>query len=269
MLDSEYQAPFAGIISKVSVVPGRLLNKNEQLGVLIDTNALEVGFQVSNLEFARMVDDNGTIMPLSIKVIKDVQGNSLTLSGIVQRVGAEAVTGTAGRQIFASLKGDRTKMIRAGDFLMVEIEESPLKNVALIPSAAVDTNGKLLLLSESNRLEEIKVDVLRRQADKVIVSGVPFGREYVIDRPPYLDSGLRVKPIRPEDLLKISSQRKIKSKEDEMIELSPEERSALIEFVQKNDRMPKEVKEKIVKQLEETRVSLSLINRFKSRMEGN
>ena len=168
LLDSEYRAPFSGVISKVSVVPGRLLNKNEQLGVLIDTEALEVGFQVSNLEFSRMVDDNGTIIPLIIKVIKDVQENSLTLPGIVQRVGAEVIAGTAGRQVFASLKGNRAGMIRAGDFLMVEIEESPLKNVAIIPSVAVDTNSRLLLLGENDRLEEIKVEVLRRQSDKVI-----------------------------------------------------------------------------------------------------
>jgi len=269
LLDSEYRAPFAGVISKVSVAPGRLLNKNEQLGVLIDTEALEVGFQVSNLEFSRMVDDNGTIIPLNIKVIKDVQENSLTLSGTVQRVGAEVVAGTAGRQVFASLKGDRNGMIRAGDFLMVEIEESPLNNIAIIPSAAVDSNSKLLLLGENDRLEEIKVEVLRRQSDKVIVKAVPFGREYVIDRPPYLDAGLKVKPVRPGDLQKTSSQNERKSKKDEMIELNQEERSALINFVQKNDRMPKEVKETIVKKLEETKVPLSLVNRFRSRLEGN
>ena len=269
LLDSEYRAPFAGVISKVSVVPGRLLNKNEQLGVLIDTEALEVGFQVSNLEFSRMVDDNGKIIPLTIKVIKDVQENSLAVSGIIQRVGAEVIAGTAGRQVFASLKGDRSGMIRAGDFLMVEIEESSLKNVAIVPSVAVDTNSKILLLGDNNRLEEIKVEVLRRQSDKVIISEVPFGREYVIDRPPYLDAGLRVKPIRSGDLKITSSQSGNKTKKDEMVELSQEERSALINFVQKNDRMPKDVKENIVKQLEAPKVSLTIVNRFKSRMEGN
>ena len=68
---------------------------------------------------------------------------------------------------------------------------------------------------------------------------------------------------------KTSSQKVRKSKKDEMIELNQEERSALINFVQKNDRMPKEVKKTIVKKLEETKVPLSLVNRFRSRMEGN
>ena len=269
LLDSEYRAPFSGIISKVSVAPGRLLNKNEQLAVLIDTEALEVGFQVSNLEFSRMVDDNGKIIPLTIKVVKDVKENSLTLSGTVQRVGAEVVSGTAGRQVFASLKGDRSGMIRAGDFLLVEIEEGKLDNIAIIPSSAVDTNSKILLLGANDRLEEIEVDVLRRQSDKVIVSAVPFGREYVIDRPPYLDAGLRVKPSRPGDLQGEPSQVGSKIKKDEMVELSQKERSELINFVQKNGRIPKEVKETILKKLEKTKVPLSLVNRFKSRMEGN
>ena len=267
LFDSEYRAPFSGIISKVSVAPGRLLNKNEQLGVLIDTEALEVAFQVSNLEFSRMVDDNGKMIPLTIKVVKDAQKNSVTLSGTVQRAGAEVVSGTAGRQVFASLKGDRSGMIRAGDFLLVEIEESKLDNIAIIPSSAVDTNGKILLLGENDRLEEIEVEVLRRQSDKVIVSAVPFGREYVIDRPPYLDAGLRVKPSRPGDLQRVPSQSDSKIKKDEMVELSQKERSELINFVQKNDRMPKEVKETILKKLEKTKVPLSLVNRFKSRME--
>ncbi len=269
LLDSEYQAPFPGIISKVSVVPGRLLNKNEQLGVLIDTQALEVGFQVSNLEFSRMVDENGKIIPLTIKAFKNVQENSLVLSGTVQRVGAEVVPGTAGRQVFASLIGDQSGMFRAGDFLMVEIEERPLKNVAVIPSEAVDTNLNLLLLGENNRLEKIKVNVLRRQSDKVVVSGIPFGREYVIERPPYLDAGLKVKPIRPDELQRTSSQGAIKSNKDETVDLTEEERSALIEFVQKNDRMPEEVKNTIIKQLEETKVPLSMVTRLKGRMEAN
>ena len=54
-----------------------------------------------------------------------------------------------------------------------------------------------------------------------------------------------------------------------MVELTQKERAAIINFVKSNDRMPKEVKDTIVKKLEETKVPLSLVNRFKSRMEGN
>ena len=43
----------------------------------------------------------------------------------------------------------------------------------------------------------------------------------------------------------------------------------VITFVEKNNRMPKDVKETIIKQLEEPKVSLKMVNRFKSRMEGN
>ena len=152
---------------------------------------------------------------------------------------------------------------------MVEIEEDKLDNIAIIPSSAIDTNSKILLLGANDRLEEIEVDVLRRQSDKVIVSAVPFGREYVIDRPPYLDAGLRVKPSRPGDLQGEPSQVGSKIKKDEMVELSQKERSELINFVQKNGRIPKEVKETILKKLEKTKVPLSLVNRFKGRMEGN
>ena len=40
--------------------------------------------------------------------------------------------------------------------------------------------------------------ILRRQGDRLIVAGAPFGREYVTERQPQLGPGVLVRPIRPE-----------------------------------------------------------------------
>jgi hypothetical protein len=70
--------------------------------------------------------------------------------------------------------------------------------VAVIPAAAVSPAGGILVLGEGERLEEVTVRILRRQGDRLIVAGAPFGREYVTERQPQLGPGVLVRPIRPE-----------------------------------------------------------------------
>jgi hypothetical protein len=266
--EDEYRAPFEGIISKVSVAPGRLLNKNEQLGVLIDPEAIEVGFQVSNREFSRLLDKEGNVRSLDIKVRKEETDQAQVISGVIQRAGAEVLSGTSGRQIFASLDGINSGFIRAGDFLIVEIEEDELPNVAIISANAVGSNGTILLLDDESRLVEFAVNIIRRQDDRVILGNVPFGREYVTDRPPQLDAGLKVKPIRS-DQKELGAVKLTSKTEENLIEISTDQRNKLIEFVQKNNRMPKDVKKGILKQLKLKKVPTELVDRLNKRIEGN
>ena len=133
---------------------------------------------------------------LSIKVKLELNNLTIERSGIIQRSGGEVVQGASGRQIFASLDGLRGSGIRPGDFLLVEIEESELSGVAIIPSSSADSNGNIFLVGKEDRLEEYKSEILRRQGDFIILENVPFGREYVSQRAPQLDVGLRINPIR-------------------------------------------------------------------------
>ena len=48
-------APFAGVLSETSALQGSLVGANEILGTLIDAEALEVAFRVSNAQFARLL----------------------------------------------------------------------------------------------------------------------------------------------------------------------------------------------------------------------
>ncbi len=267
--ETEYRAPFSGIISKVSVAPGRLLNRNEQLGVLIDPKAIEVEFQVSNQEFSRLVDSNGDILRLPIKVKLELNNLSIERSGLIQRSGGEVVQGASGRQIFASLDGLRGSGIRPGDFLLVEIEESELSGVAIIPSSSADSNGNIFLVGKEDRLEEYKSEILRRQGDFIILENVPFGREYVSQRAPQLDVGLRINPIRiDEKSNSISSLEKPDKSEEKLVAITKEQREKLIEFVNNNKRIPKDVRKGIIAQLQREKVSSKLVSRFEKRMEG-
>ncbi len=262
--DNEYRAPFDGVIASVLVAPGRLLNKNEQLGVLIDPSSIEAAFQVSNSEFIRMVDEKGNLLPLPIKAKKKEEKDALVFSGVIQRSGAEVIAGTSGRQIFASLSGDKSSLIKAGDFLIVEIEENSLSEVAVIPADAIDPERTILLLTDDDRLEEYKVNILRRQNNEVIINNVPFGRHYVTKLSPQLDAGLKVNPLGLDCRNTESSNCNENTERDSKVSLSDEDRSELVAIVNNNKRLPAEVKQNILKKLNAEKVPIKLINRLKN-----
>jgi multidrug efflux pump subunit AcrA (membrane-fusion protein) len=270
LMDNEYRAPFSGIISKVSVVPGRLLNKNEQLGLLIDPSAIEVAFQVSNSEFSRIVDKNGKIISLPIKIKMDLNLDSVFLDGNIQRAGAEVSEGTSGRKVFATIGERKKKNIRPGDFLTVEIAEPELSKISIVPANSVDANGKILLVTEDNRLEEYLAKIIGRQGDMVILKDIPFGRVYVSEKSPQLSAGVKIKPIIMNDkkILELNLLGENNSA-DTRLELTSDRREKLIQFVNTNDRLPKKIKEKIISQLKESKVPFKLVSRLEKQIEGN
>ncbi|MEM8572529.1 MAG: HlyD family efflux transporter periplasmic adaptor subunit [Pseudomonadota bacterium] len=193
-------APFSGLLADVDAVLGRRVSLNERLGTLIDPTAFEVAFRVSNGEYARLSDDNGVPLPLPIRASLDLGGRSVSVDGMIDRVGALSTGGQSGRLLFASLAPDAGRLLKPGDFLTVEITEPVLRDVALVPASALSAGADLLVLGADDRLEEIRVQVLRRLGDQMIVGDVPFGQDYVVVRLPQLGPGILVRPIRPEPI---------------------------------------------------------------------
>lgn len=258
LADTRVEAEFSGTLSEVSVVRGRLVQPNEKLAQLVDAQALEVSFRLSTAQYARLLDDRGNLAKTPVKVTLDVAGVDLVASGQIDRESAIVGEGQTGRLLFARL--DQALGLRPGDFVTVSIEEPPLDRVVRLPASAVDAAGTVLVLGEGDRLTQGKVEVLRRQGDTVLVRARGLaGQEVVAERTPLLGAGIRVKPIRPD------------AKEPEAPEtvvLDPARRAALVAFVEGNQRMPEDVKARILKTLEQDEVPLQTVERLESRMGG-
>ena len=92
---------------------------------------------------------------------------------------------------------DTARGFRPGDFVTVRVEEPAVRNVVRLPASAYDSDGHVLVLAEDDdRLEEISVDLVRRQGDDVLVraSGLA-GREVVRELSPLLGPGIAVRPV--------------------------------------------------------------------------
>ncbi|EKE43729.1 secretion protein HlyD [Oceaniovalibus guishaninsula JLT2003] len=255
--ETEVTAAFDGILSEVDVVAGRLVSAGERLADLIDPEALEVAFTLSTAEYARLLDESGQLTPAALRVFLEVEGFVLESPGIVTRESGAVGAGQSGRRVFARLT--EPGGFRPGDFVRVAIEEPALDRVARLPASAVDPAGGVLVLGDDERLRPAFVEVLRQQGDDVLVRADDLaGREVVAARTPLLGDGIRVRPVRRDDDAALA--------EPDLLDLTEERRARLVAFVQANDRMPQEAKDRVLAQLREPRVPAGVVERIEGRM---
>ena len=265
--ETEIKAPFDGIIASVNILPGSVINKNEKLGTLLDPNSLEVMFNLSANEFARVIDKDGKLLNLDITAYLKLSNNNIPFSGKIERINPEIMNIGSGRKLFASINLGENKTLRPGDFVVLEIKEPPLKNITVLPSSAVTIDGKIFILEEDNRLKEIEVTILRRQGNEVIVSGAPTDKEYVMQRSPQLGNGLKIKPLRKKDR-EISNSVNL-SKNNELVTISPEKQKKLINILDKLDRMPKSVKDRLYEEIYSGKIKAKTLKRLEKNMGNN
>ena len=265
--ETEIKAPFDGIIASVNILPGSVINKNEKLGTLLDPNSLEVMFNLSANEFARVIDKDGKLLNLDIPAYLKLSNNNIPFSGKIERINPEIMNIGSGRKLFASINLGENKTLRPGDFVVLEIKEPSLKNITVLPSSAVTIDGKIFILEEDNRLKEIEVTILRRQGNEVIVSGAPTDKEYVMQRSPQLGNGLKIKPLRKKDR-EISNSVNL-SKKNELVTISPEKQKKLINILDKLDRMPKSVKDRLYEEINSGKIKAKTLKRLEKNMGNN
>jgi multidrug efflux pump subunit AcrA (membrane-fusion protein) len=258
LADTEIRAEFAGTLSDVTVVAGRLVSPNERLAQLVDPERLEVAFRVSTQQYARLLDEAGRLQKAPARIALDVFGTNIATQGTVTRDGASVGEGQTGRLVFAQLSEPRG--FKPGDFVTVAIEEPPLRFAARLPATAVNAAGEVLALGAEDRLETVAVSLLRRQGNDVLIRSRDLvDREVVAERTPLLGAGIKVRPLRAGAPV---------ATEPEMVELTEERRAKLLAFVEGNNRMPAEVKTRILSQLAQDKVPAEVVSRLESRMGG-
>ncbi len=256
--DMTVRARFGGTLTDVTLVEGRLVSANEKLAELVDPNALEVAFRVSTAQYVRLLDAQGALINAPVTVSLEVTGTDLMAQGRISRDSGSAGEGQTGRLIYARL--DDASGFKPGDFVTVTVEEQPLDNVVRLPSSVLDAVGTVLVLGEGDRLEALPVQLIRRQGDEVLLRGEGLeGREVVVGRTPLLGAGVRVRPLRVEANAGATA---------EMVELTEEKRAQLMAQVEASDRMPKDVKDRVLGQLREATVPASLVRRLENRAGG-
>ncbi len=276
--DTRIIAPFDGRLADIAASEGGLVSANEQVARLIDPAKLEVAFRVSTAQFTRLIDPKGAPLAVPVEVAlptTDADAGELSASATLIRVGAAVEAGASGRQLFARIEAGGAGL-RPGDFVTVRVREPELEAVALLPARAVSAQGTVLVLGDGDRLEEAAVSVLRRQGDTVLVRAPTLaGREVVAERSPLLGQGIKIRPTRPVSVNGVPGADTAQAEStvdsalgQDLVDLDPTRRAALIAFVEASHRMPAEAKARTLAQLREDRVPAAVIARLEARMGG-
>jgi hypothetical protein len=168
--------------------------------------------------------------------------------------------------------------LRPGDFVTVEIAEPPLEGVAVIPASAVTEDGRALVIGADDRLEEVRVRILRRRGAEMIVDDAPFGRLMVAERLPQLGAGVKVRVPRPPGAAEdpgpsaaagdAGPARLAAAGEDETVALDPARRDRLIRFVRGAEDMEEERRARALEALSRPAAPRALVERLEARMGG-
>lgn len=255
-------APFAGTMMDADAVLGRLVSTNEKLAEIIDPTEIEVAFRVTNTQFSRLLNDQNSLRKTEVTLIAQSGKTVHEITAKVDRVGGDVGNDQVGRLVYARLVDPDATLVRPGDFVTVQIPERPLANVARIPATAATADGRMLLIGEGNRLEEVQARLLRQQGDDLIVSDVPFGRQYVIARALQLGPGIQVQPVAP----RTEGEAAPAPLAPEMIVLDDTRRGALIAFVEGNEAMKPESKARVLAELAQPEVPIATVEKFEAKM---
>ncbi len=260
--DTKIFAEFDGVLSDVTLVQGGLVSPNQKLARLIDPKALEVVFRVSNAQFARLAETENGGVGGKVEVALDLLVGDVSETGTIERVSAEVGAGRTGRQIFARLPVLAKPDFLPGDFVSLKVDEPAIANVAILPATAVDSAGRILVLDDKDRLEEVTVSVLRKQGDTVILRGAGlFGRTVVETRSALLGAGIRVKPVAREPVAAVNIK-------PGLIVLTAERRKKLLTFIMASKSLPKDRRDRILIWLKKDKVPAAMVDRIESRMGG-
>ena len=271
--DATVTAPFAGVISAPTAIEGRLVSANEILGTLIDPSAMEVAFRLTNTQFTRLLSNSGQLPQTSITVLSQSGRNVTEIDAVLDRAGAEVGDGQIGRLVYARLTSPDPAKIRPGDFVSVRIPERPLADVVSIPSAAATADGRILLIGDDNRLEEFQATPVRNQGDTLVVTGVPFGRQYVLARALQLGDGIQVTPVEVAAASETPADAPAATEAaapaaPATIALDEDRRAAIIAFINASENMKPEMRDKFLAELAEPEVPLATVEKFESKIAG-
>jgi len=118
---------------------------------------------------------------------------------------------------------------------------------------------------------------VRNQGDTLLVTDVPFGRQYVLARAVQLGAGIQVTPVAtematPADATEPeaapAAAEAPPAPAPDTIALDDTRRAAIIDFINASTNMKPEMREKFLEELSRPDVPLATVEKFESKMAG-
>ena len=200
------RAPFDCRVRSESVDIGQYVRAGTQVGALSGTAVAEIviPMMVEDLRWLEVPRIEEGSRGSSAVVYQTVEGRNFNWDGYVDRVlGHVDPLGRMERVVVRvedpfGLKNENKDFINLtmGSFVNVNIKGKVVKNVVRFPLAALRQNDTIWLAGNDNKLHIVKVDVLRRDPDHVLVSsGLSNGDKIITTTLTGVAEGMKIRLV--------------------------------------------------------------------------
>lgn len=164
-------APFSGTIAEVLLQNGAFTNPGGRVARVLETTTLElrVPVETSDIRWIKQ----GT------KVQVSTEDNLQQWSGRVTRIGDLVNENTQSLNVFVSLSG--SDRLYEGMYLKAVIPGNTIEDALEIPRSIVTGGNKVFVIEEDSILRVQEVEVLKINAESMVVKGLEEGSDLVVE----------------------------------------------------------------------------------------
>lgn len=188
-------APFDGYVTQISAREGRVLNPNDQVAMLLDSDNFEVVFNLSDDEYGRFLQRNTDVIGRPVQLVWNVGDEQTTLGATIERVGAQISQATRGVDIYATLEGKIPSNLRGGAFVEVELTAQPVDGVMALPKDALYSDNRVYLVKDGRLEPRTLVDFVDDGAQVLLKTGLADGEVVLLTRFNEAAPGVAVKVV--------------------------------------------------------------------------
>ncbi|NCF79389.1 MAG: efflux RND transporter periplasmic adaptor subunit [Alphaproteobacteria bacterium] len=188
-------APFRGFLANIAAREGRVLNPNDQVGVLLDSDNFDVVFNLSDAEYGRFLERNSEVIGRPVNIVWQLGGERIELKAEIERVGAQISQATRGVDVYARIDGKLPSNLRGGAFVTVELLAQPVPDVMTISKDALYGDNTLYLIENGRLTRKTIADFIDDGAQVLLRSGLNVGDMVLMTRFNEAAPGVAVKVV--------------------------------------------------------------------------
>lgn len=197
LANTKVVAPFSGYLANITAREGRVLNPNDQLGVLLDSDNFDVVFNLSDAEYGRFLERNSDVIGRQVNIVWQVGGENIDLQATIERVGAQISQATRGVDVYARIDGNLPSNLRGGAFVTVELLAQPMADVMPLPRDALYENDTVYLVENGRLVRRAVSDYIDDGGQILLKTGLAAGDMVLLTRFNEAAPGVAVKVVEP------------------------------------------------------------------------
>ena len=202
---TEIVAPYAGRIQNVNIDLGTTIIPGQPVGTIYTSSEIEVTLAVkdNDLQFLSIPMDGRKLDPSEqalVEIKSFYKGKNQTWIGRLERVDGVIDPITRMINLIAVFKNDFIEIdkpnLPIGLFVEAQIDGIKLKDIFSIPVNAISQNNEVYIVNNDNELVSIKLPILKKYSDFVIVKdGLKAGERIVTSKLSTASNGIKVNPV--------------------------------------------------------------------------